>query len=84
MIEYASHGVVAVYSDCLRYTDSINGGKTGFLFGNEGEILDILTRLIEQAPDFYLLRDRLSQACTGIGARKQADSCNERASLQLE
>ncbi|MGB5299193.1 MAG: hypothetical protein WBN48_10740, partial [Thiogranum sp.] len=37
-----------------------------------------------RAPDFYLLWERMSQACTAIGAREQADSCNERAHLLLE
>ena len=173
-IEYASRGVVAVCSDGPPYADSVNNGETGFLFGNEGEMLDILTRLAgdaelrrrirrqahqyiranrthakaaadrysfyaqlidsqgslsstgnttiaagykeiisdiepsfvqamlmhregriseaiqiythlaERAPDFYLLWERMSQACTAIGAREQADSCNERAHLLLE
>jgi len=173
-IEYASRGVVAICSDGPPYADSIDNGETGFLFGNDAEMLDTLTRLMEdaelrrrirrqahqyirtnrthakaaadrfsfyaqlvdsqgslsatdnaivaagykeiiadiepsfvqamlmhregripeaiqiytrlaeQAPDFYLLWERMGQACTAIGAREQADSCNERAHLLLE
>ena len=173
-IEYASRGVVAACTDGPPYADSINNGETGFLFGNEAEMLNILTRLVEdaelrrrirrqahqyirshrthakaaedrysfyaqlidsrgtlsskddataaagykeiiadieapclqamllhregripeaiqiytrlveQAPDFYMLWERMSQACAAIGAREQANSCNTRARLLLE
>ena len=173
-IEYASRGIVTVCSDGPPYADSVKNGETGFLFGNEGELLDILTRLVgdaelrrrirrqahqyiranrthakaaadrysfyahlidslgtmpvtdnapvaagykemiadieplflqamlmhresripeaieiytrlaEQVPNFHMLWERMSQAFTDIGAREQADLCNERARLLLE
>ncbi|MGB5338148.1 MAG: glycosyltransferase [Gammaproteobacteria bacterium] len=172
-LEYASRGVVAVCSDGSPYADSIVHGETGFLFKDDEDMLDILTRLIESAelrkrirrqahqyiranrtharaaadrlsfytqlmnlqgslaatdsatesagyreiiadiepafvqamlmhragrapeairiytrlvektPDFYLLWERMSQACTAIGAGEQAASCNARASALL-
>ena len=173
-IEYASRGVVAVCSDGPPYADSVDNGETGFLFGNEAEMLgtltrlvedaelrrrirrqahqyihahrthakaaegrlsfyaqlvdsrgtasstdsvieaagyreiianiepqfvqamlmhrqgriaeaiQIYTRLVEQVPDFYLLWERMGQACTAMGASEQADSCNVRTRLLLE
>ena len=45
-IEYASRGVVAVCSDGAPYSDSVRHGETGFLFRDEEELLEILTRLV--------------------------------------
>ncbi len=45
---------------------------------------EIYTRLAEQAEDFYLLWERMGQACSALGASAQAASCNERARRLLE
>lgn len=52
--------------------------------GRIPEAIQIYTRLAEQETDFYLLWERMGQACSALGARGQADSCNERARLLLE
>jgi len=69
-IEYASCGVVAVCSDGPPYADSVNNGETGLLFGNEEEMQDILTRLVEDAE----LRKRIrGQAHQYIRANRTHD-----------
>jgi hypothetical protein len=52
--------------------------------GRIPEAIEIYTRLAEKVPNFHTLWERMSQACAAIGAREQADSCNERARLLLE
>jgi tetratricopeptide (TPR) repeat protein len=48
-LEYAVSGVVPVLAHMEPYLNSVNNGKTGFLYKDSKELIDILGRLIENA-----------------------------------
>lgn len=67
-LEYAVSGVVPVVAHLEPYLNSVNAGKTGFLFKNTVDLIDILNQLIEspqlsgniaKAARQYVIRERL-------------------------
>jgi len=48
-LEYAASGVVPVLAHMEPYLNSVRNGKTGFLYKDSLELIDILNRLIENA-----------------------------------
>jgi tetratricopeptide (TPR) repeat protein len=48
-LEYAASGVVPVLAHMEPYLNSVSNGKTGFLYKDSLEFIDILNRLIENA-----------------------------------
>ncbi len=44
-LEYASRGIVGIYSDLGPYNQTVKAGKTGFLYSNETELLKHLDKL---------------------------------------
>lgn len=66
-LEYAISGVVPVMSKLGPYSDSVNVNRTGFLFNDSFELVDILNRLIKapslirkiaKESQLYVLRER--------------------------
>jgi hypothetical protein len=45
-LEYAAHGVVALLQRLTPYLSSVREGETGFLFGDERELVALLGRLV--------------------------------------
>lgn len=67
-LEYAASGVVPVLARLEPYSSSVKNGKTGFLYEGTSELIDILSRLIEDASlsrkvvkeaRKYVIRERL-------------------------
>lgn len=48
-LEYASRGVVGVYADLEPYRDSVEHGRTGFLYRNQADLFAVLERLVTDA-----------------------------------
>ena len=67
-LEYAISGVVPVMAHLEPYRDSVNAGKTGFLFKNTAELIvtlnllaedSLLVQNIAQEARLYVIRERL-------------------------
>lgn len=48
-LEYAVSGVVPVVQDLIPYRKSVRSGETGFLFGNQEELIKILDALVGES-----------------------------------
>ena len=71
-MEYASRGVVPVCSRVPTYTRTLRHGETGFLFSNNGEMIEILDRLVDDAP----LRVRTAQAAFEYIREERSDAAD--------
>ncbi|HKQ67855.1 MAG TPA: glycosyltransferase [Polyangiaceae bacterium] len=47
-LEYALHGVVPVVQRLAPYVDTVDDGRTGYLFRDAGELMTILARLVDE------------------------------------
>ena len=81
-LEYASRGVVGVYADLEPYHDSIEHGRTGFLYRTEAELFACLDALVADAR----LRERVRQDAYAQVAqdRRLEDHIDERLTFYRE
>lgn len=69
-LEYASHGVIGVYADLEPYHDSIEHGRTGFLYRTEDELFACLDALVADAR----VRERIRQdAYSHVAQRRRLE-----------
>jgi 2-polyprenyl-3-methyl-5-hydroxy-6-metoxy-1,4-benzoquinol methylase/glycosyltransferase involved in cell wall biosynthesis len=81
-LEYAGWGAVPVVQRLAPYLDSVKHGQNGFLFSTTSELIALLTRLVEDAPERQRVRENAHAYV--VGERLQAAHAGERLAFYAE
>lgn len=76
-LEYAANGAVAVVQRLTPYLSSVRDGETGFLFGDELELLGLLGRLVGDAE----LRQRVRKGAHAYAVAERRERAHAAARL---